>query len=756
MYANNKNSENYIIELYNRIKPDKFIIIIISIIFFFLGKIYLYFIIETYESYAIIKVRIEDYEGADLLRKNLSKTNTGTIKQEMALLKTYQINKVALEKINFQIQYFKDKHYKKIELYKNIPIKINSLENINKNYIGQLLTLEVKDNGFQLYSDKLPSTIIYTFSEKVKTPFFSIEIEKIENFKKLYIKFNGANRLIFESYIQGNLDITEVTEGANLLKINYTDSIQERANDYTNALVNAYIEKSIKKKENTNNKILSFLIEELKRAKEKLKESEGKLQRYKTSNSINPSIKLQDSFEKLSNIDLELAEFKLKEKLIKNLLAFIRNNRYLNAIGPTLIEFNDQSTIKLSDLLQTLLEEEDELSDKFTDKYLDLITIRKKIKRIKAQILQNIQNLEATLIFKRKDMLKQKLKYEKILKTLPSKEKDLISFQSEYEADLKMYTYLLGRKSENELIKVATVSDYEIVDAAYGSNIPVRPKRLVILILAGLMGLVMGVIFSLLRSQFIHKIYNKKDIERLTNIPFYGMIPIYKEYTLFTVSIKEAYHKLATNLLFSNKEEGNIVLITSYEKGEGKTTTIASLAAVFNNLGIKTILIDFNLREPALHNYFGMEHQHSGISTFLSNRDNIGNIIFSTNYPNLDIITSGPTAPNPIELTISPKLPELLAILQKRYSYIIIDTNCYKDAHETLHLMKYADVNLVMFRENFSKKMAVDEMGEIMKQKGIKNIGLVYKYVPKDEIKLNEYELIQASILKPKKTVKLI
>jgi capsular exopolysaccharide synthesis family protein len=320
-----------------------------------------------------------------------------------------------------------------------------------------------------------------------------------------------------------------------------------------------------------------------------------------------------------------------------------------------------------------------------------------------------------------------------------------------------MYTYLSERKSENELIKVATVSDYEMIDTAYGSNIPVRPKRLVVLILAGLIGFSIGVFLALLRSQLIYKIYNKKDIEALTTIPFYGMIPLYKEYTLFTISIKEAYHKLATNLLFFNKEEeGNIVLITSHEKGEGKTTTITSLAAVLNNLGLKTILIDFNLREPALHNYFGIEHQYSGISTFLSNRDNIGNIIFSTNYPNLDIITSGPTAPNPIELTISPKLPELLKILKERYAYIIIDTNCYKDAHETLHLMKYADTNLVVFRENFSKKMAIDEMEELMKQKGIKNMGVVYKYVPKDEVKLNEYELLEASKLKPQKPIKLI
>jgi len=737
--------ENYLIELYKKIYPYRFSIIIISILFFLLGKVYLYFKPSIYESYAIVKVKAkqQEYHGIDILRENLSLTNTTNIEEELALLKTYQINKKALEKINFQVQYFKKERYKKVEIYKDSPIRLRNIQNINSLYIGNFLTIEMAKNGFKLYSKKLHNNAIYPFDRTVKTPFFSVEINKLKKFKKLFIRYNGDNRSIFESFIQPSLDVTQVNEQTNLLKINYMDNIQERANDYVNALVQAYIERSIKSKEHTNNKILNFLTEELVTAKKKLDASASKLQKYKTANSIDPQTKSQDSFRKLSNIELELAKMDLQEKLIKNSLIFIKKGKNLNAISPTLIELNEQSTIQLINSLQALEERRDDLRSEYTDKYPELKKVIKQIKRTKNKILQNIKSLKHKITLKRKSLSEEKSKYEKTLTTLPTKEKDLVYLQQDYDLNLKTYNYLLERKAENEFIKVATASDYEKIDSAYGSNIPVRPKRFVFLFLATLAGLAFGIMIALLRSRLISKIESKKEISCLTNIPFYAKIPLYEKDTPFTIEIKEGYHKLTSNLQFHKKEkEGNIVLIGSYTQGEGKTTTLVNLAASLNNLGLRTILVDFNFKEPALHTYFGLGEQYSGISTFLSQRDNLGNIIYTTNYPNLDLIVAGPIPPNPTELLLSPNLDSLFMFLKEKYDYIIIDTYGYGDGEEMLNLMKYADTNLIIIRENFSKKRAIEEIESIKIEKNIKNLGIVYKYKSKNNKKLKKYEIL--------------
>ncbi len=745
-------NESYIIELTKTILPYKWSIFIITIITILLTKFYLYFIPSTYESYAIIKVKINNQnqtQTKDLLRNSLNTANTVGIKQEMLTLKTFKINEKALENVDFSIQYYEKRDYKLNELYGNVPIELKLNKKVNSIILQKEITLQPKKNGFTLATKLLGETEVYPFNQKINTPYFSGIITKNHPFTQpIYIVLNGDNRTIYQNIITKRLSVKQIDLEANLIKISFQDNIPQRANAYLNALIQSYITDSLSKKDNTNNKVLSFLDIQLNNIKEKLEISENKLEKYKLLNSVEPTVKVKDSFKKLSAIDLDLSELTLKEKLAQNLITFVRNNRNLDAIGPTLLEFNDQATIKFIDTLEQLQQEEDELSIEFTEKYPKLINIRKKIKRIKKKVLLNVQNLKSTLISKRKNLEQQKEKYEAILKKLPQKEKKLISFKRDYEVNSRMYTYLLEKKSENELIKVASVSDYEIIDSAYTPPDPIKPKRLILLIVATVIGFILSIFISLLRALIIDKVATKKDIKLMTKLPIYGIIPLYDNDMFSTLKLKEAYHQLATNLQFSKKENsGSIILISSHAQGEGKTTTVVNLAGVFQNSGYKTIVIDFNMHSPSLHRHFGIEQQYTGISTYLSQRDNIGNIVFSTNFPNLDIIPAGPIPPNPAELILSKRLIILFETLQQKYDYIIIDTSAYNLALESLYLMKFTSLNLIVIREKMSKKSTIVELEKIIQEKNLQNIGLVLKSIFKKNKKAQNNLLLNTPTL---------
>jgi len=738
------NHENYIIELFKTALPYKWSIAFITLILVLLTYVFLYFIPSTYQSNAIIKVKTNNQlQSTDLLRDSLNNSNIAGIKQEILNLQTFKINNEVLKEVDFSIQYFQKEKYKMVQRYKDSPITITLNEEIPFNLVNKKITLTPKGNGFVLSHQDLGESNVYPFNEEIQSPYFTGKVVKKFDFSQpIYLFFNGNNRYIYEKIILKKIQVSQIDPEANLLQISFQDTIPERANAYVNTLIKIYMKQSLQKKDQTNTKVLSFLDIQLKSIKKKLEKSENELEEYKTLNRVEPNVQVQDSFEKLSTIDLELSELALKEKLAKNLVTFVRNNRNLNAIGPTLLEFNDQSTIKFVDTLERLQEEEDELRVEFTDQYPELISVKKKIKKIKNKILLNIKNLKSTLISKRKNLEQQKSQYEKTLKELPQKEKKLISFQRDYEVNSKMYTYLLEKKSENELIKVASSSDYEIVDQAYTSTIPVKPKRLLLLIAAMIVGFFLALFVSLIRAFFIDKIAKHKDIQLMTKLPVYGVIPLYVNPLFSTSTIKEAYHKLATNLQFSKKEnEGSIILLTSQKKGEGKTATAVNLAGVFQNAQYKTIVIDLNMREPALHGHFGIEQQYAGVSTYLSQRDNMGNIIFSTNYKNLDIISAGPVPPNPYELVLSNRLPELFETLKKRYDYIFVDTASYDMAQETLYLIQFANINLIVLREKVSKKSTLIELEKIIQEKNLTNIGLVLQSVVKNQ-KQNEKDLL--------------
>lgn len=743
------NPENYIVELIKTVLPYKWSIIIITILTILLAKFYLYFIPSTYESYAIIKVKINNQtQTKDFLRNSINNTSTVGIKQEMISLQTFNINKKALDQVDFSVQYFQKKDYRLIELYQDSPLNLKLKTEVNQYNLHKKIKITVKDAGFTLSTEEFGESKIYTFNTEIKTPYFTGVLTKKSQFTDpIYLILNGNNRNIYEDIISNNLDIQQIDLDANLIKVSFKDTIPKRANAYVNALVKIYMTESLYKKDNTNNKVLSFLDLQLESIKVKLEKSENELEEYKTLNSVEPTIKLKDSFEKLSAIDLDLSELVLKEKLAQNLIRFVKNNKNLDAIGPTLLEFNDQATIKFIDTLEVLQEEDDELSLEFTDQYPKLISVKKRIKKIKNKILLNIKNLKSTLITKRKNLEQQKEKYEQILKELPQKEKKLISFQRDYQVNSKMYTYLLEKKSENELIRVASVSDYEIMDQAYTPTRPIKPRRSVVLIIAAITGFILAIVLSLLRALLIDKVATKKDIKLMTKLPIYGIIPLYKNAMFSTVKLKEAYHQLASNLQFTKKDNvGSIILFSSHSQGEGKTTTVVNLAGVFQNSGYKTIVIDLNMRAPSLHGHFGIEQQYSGISTYLSQRDNIGNIIFSTNFENLDIIPAGPIPPNPSELILSKRLTDLFETLKQKYNYIIIDTSAYDSALETQYLMQFSTMNLIILREKMSKKSTIVELEKIIQEKNLKNIGLVLKSIIKED-KNKQNELLPNSTI---------
>ena len=750
-------NESYIIELFKSILPYKWSIIFFTIIAVILAKFYLYFIPSTYESYAIIKVKSNHNapQTNDLLRNSLNNISSVGVKQEIVSLQTFKSNKKTIEKINFTVQYFQKVDYKTIELYDDLPIQLTLQKIPNSKILGKKIKLKLKENGFTLQVKEKAESPLYPFDKEVKTLYFTGTLNKLKPFSKpLYLVFNGNKRQIYEYIVKSRLKAEQIDQGANLIRISFQDTIPKRANRYVNLLIEDYILQSVEKKETTNKKVLSFLDQQLANIKTKLEKSESELERYKSVNSVEPSVKSRESFDKLSVLDLELSELALKEKLANNLVRFIQSSKNLDAIGPTLLEFNDNATIKFIDSLGELQERADELSLEYTENYPELIKLRKRIKRIKYKILLNVKNLNSTLVSKRQNLEAQKSKYELILKELPQKEKKLVHFQRDYEVNAKMYTYLLEKKSENELIKVAAVSNYEIVDKAYSSPRPIKPKRLVFLIVAAIIGFMFGLFLALLRANIkkakapLHKEEEKsssnKELTIASNkLPIYGIIPLYENNNFSTVKLKEAYHQIATNIEFSKKQgEGHITLISSAIEGEGKTTTVVNLAGVFQNLQHKTLVIDFNMRRPSLHGHFGIEQQYSGMSTYLSQRDNIGNIIFSTNYENLDIIPAGPIPPNPSELILSPRLGELFEVLKNKYDYIIIDTANYSKALETLYLMKFTNINLVVLRENFSKETSIGNLESIIAEKNLENVGMVLKSIAKENQSSTPEELL--------------
>lgn len=743
-------------DLFKIIYSYKILITFITLVALFLSSVYLFFKPSVYSTHAIIELKTQNAKnrqiaGDDFLQTALT-THNEEIEKEIEILRTFNVNQKVLEKINLKTQFFVQEPYKKSEIFINIPINIDSIKILDKEIIGKMFVLIPEEDGFYLefehsLRDKITAFVVnkklkkfkvrekIAYNTLVKTEFLELKISKLNSFNhKIYFRINGTKQEIYENIVKNKLHVEQLNKNASLVKIVYEDTIPQRATNYVNTLVKVFLERGRTNKSKQNNQILEFMETRLKETKMKLDKSEKLLENYTIKNKIiEPSLEAGTLRKELSNIEIQLYENLLKENLIDNVLTFIRQNMQLDAVAPTLAEFNDNATLNLVTELQRAQLEAQTLEAKYTDNYPELASVHARIHSLEKKILLNIKNLKSTINNKVKTLKGLKATYEKKLLILPQKEKRLIDLQRDYDVNSKMYDYLLNKKEEKEIIKAATVSDYDIIEYSYIPNQPIKPRKPLILLVSIMIGLILGVLLSLLHNNVRSLIKRKEDIYNNTFLDLHSIVPFVKneqhEVDVFNhpqSSFSESFRKLRTDLQFISSDEGSkVILVTSTVLNEGKTTLVANLGAIFQLSGFKSIMIDLDLHQPDLHNFYDIDYQ-VGMSSYLSGEANISDVIFSTEYPNLDIIPVGSLPSNPSELILTSRLPRLFEKLRENYDYIFIDTTSVGTLTDTINIMKYADVNLFVLRKDYAKRSFITRLEKIMEKYNLKNIGLVF------------------------------
>jgi len=730
----------------------KWSIFFITILSATLSATFLYFKPSIYESYAIIKVKPNiKTTSEDLINNTVSTTKSKDVTEEISLLKTFNVNNPPLNKVYFGVQYFIEKNYKIVELYRKIPIDIKNIEILNSDILGRRLTLIPHKNGYSIqyinsYKEqiqhklfhkklfKFDSDTIFPYNKQIRHKYFTLFIEKKSSFNQpIHFIIQGTNRDIFEKIIKNNLSIRQLEKDTSLIKISYTDTIAARAQLYVNALTDSFIAHSINNKNKQNDKTLKFILKELKEIKDELSTSEQQLEAYQVSRSIvKPSVQATFFIKKLSDIEIQLSENNLKKKLIVNLINFVENNYNLETIAPSLSKLSDENTLRLIRKLQDNQLLEEELSVDYTNEYPKLKSLRKQIQNIRGKIAFNFKSLETNIEYQNSNLIERKTRYENDLKKLPSQQRHLVNIKRNYEVKSRMYEYLLKKEAENKIIQFATFSDYQIIDHAYTSKEPIKNKKSLILILSIILGFILASLLAFIRNYFNRDIQSQQDIEKLTTLPIYGSIPFQKQKkhelkvnTDDKSPFTESFRTLRTNLQFIKKEGiTTTILITSTIASEGKTTISANLAAILAKAHYNTLLINLDIRKPTLHKFFSLNND-AGITNYLNGQCSIEDIISKTEFGNLDIITSGPIPQNPSELILSKKLSSLLENLKTKYDYIIIDTAPIGIVTDTKNLMQYSDLNLMILKEDYAKKEFIVTLEQMIEKHNFKNIGLL-------------------------------
>lgn len=318
-----------------------------------------------------------------------------------------------------------------------------------------------------------------------------------------------------------------------------------------------------------------------------------------------------------------------------------------------------------------------------------------------------------------------------------------IALQSELQTRLDQhrsnYESLLRSLEEVRLAESQTSDFLSIVEPAAPSSEPVRPRVLLnVLMVAILAGLAtLGVAF--LVELFDNSVRSRDDVEQLAGLPPVAAVgriggvglPSKLVAARATGSAAaEAYNMLRTNLEFAQVDRPiSTLLVTSPGQNEGKSTTAANLAIAIARTDRRVVLVDLDLRQPSLHQFFKVNNQR-GVTTALLHPDQaVSEYLLPTGVENLSLIPSGPLPSNPAELLGSRRIAELIEELKGEADMVIFDSSPALAVADATLIAHRCDATLLVARAGATRVEALRRVRDQLAGAGVRLLGVVLNRV---------------------------
>lgn len=733
----------------------KYVIILSTIIVTIFAAFFAYLQPDIYKTETRIALERDKGKNNDLIEAALSGGGIeNSSDDEIALLTSSMMIKKSLDKLDIGTRYFFENKLKTIEMYKQSPFVVNVLSMEDRMYGKKIFIVNIDEKHFRLeirkppltfkgikkslFSNPKPPIIFsqeYEYGQEIITSWFKIKVQKLSDLiKKEYYFTYVPNKGMF-SLIYFNMSAGFISKDSSILEIVFEDTVPLRAQEIVNAVAETYLEDQAEQKNKATLKTLKFLDGELSVLNKALSQSAGKLKTFKQTNSTAMLDKAaENTSTRMTQVEVELRQLEFERSVLENLKAYMVEGKDLANITLSNTELSNQTLIDSINKFHELNEERRKLLAAFTEFHPDVIKtvdeiniIKKKIKYI---IESSLSRLEQRKVFlnKEHDDLQQSMQ------ALPQQESNLADLTRNFAVNEKIYSFLLEKRAETEMFLSSKSQNVRVLDKASVPGKPKGPNREMMILTGAVFGFLLGASIAFMLYFRDDTIKTMEEVERIVDIPFFGLIPYLKE-KKYTLAYEEAFRTLRTNLEFVKIDKSSkTILVASAISGEGKSTTIKNLAQMLVKLNRKVIVLDFDLRRPSMHKYFMGINNNTGLSLIISGQAGLQDSIQKTK-DNISVISAGPIPPNPSELIMSEEAKFLLKTLSSSYDYVLIDSPPYSIVTDAAILMKASDITLFSIMAEYTNRSSVKELKKIIEKYDVKSAGIIY-----NGIKLNKKE----------------
>ena len=529
---------------------------------------------------------------------------------------------------------------------------------------------------------------------------------------------NEATDIFLKNFRVGPIGRSQV------LKATFTSQSPELASEILNVLVSLYLETQMENRVAVPAKVGDFMKGELNRLQVKVREANEAAERYRNQAKLQQGIvQGREALlytQELSEANNQLITVQIKRQEAEARLSEIKANP--NSFTDVLASAPIQ---QVRQQLSVLKENRSQLMATYGPAYPQLRQIESSIadaeRRLNAEVAKVVRSIasDVAVLTEREAQLEQSVANMKAqMLNAGNARVTLASLEQEAEVNRSILSTFLTQYNQLTAQRSLQIADSYVLARADIPTQPSFPPLLPFVGLAIMVSLALSVVWALLLERTGETIRSSQEVQPLLTVRPLGVIPrvetttalltqvIDGPQTQFTESIRSVLSRL-----MAPRNLGRAVLVTSAQSREGRTSLAIALARLAALSGQRAILVDCDLRRPALHTAFGAK-MGPGLTDLLQNGLEPGKAIRRDTLTPLDYITVGQLAPHAANLLCLPEMAELLAKLRTQYDLLILDSPPSATVADTSFIAQMADECLFVVSWNKTPWRLVREQME--------------------------------------------
>jgi succinoglycan biosynthesis transport protein ExoP len=549
-----------------------------------------------------------------------------------------------------------------------------------------------------------------------------------------------AERRAVIGFIRGGLSVAVIT-GTSLVEIHYRNVDPRFSAAVVNRIVATYSDEDLHSRYERTMHVSGWLQTQLENLQSEAKDAQQQLVDYQKAHNIvgteNSNLTIQTLEQLSSSVDNAEADRIMKEARLRD----------FDSMSPNLVAVmgDNPSVAALHNQLETLETQQAQLNAKYGPRHPKILDIQTQMKKLQSQIDSEVALARRQIrdeyegAFGAEQSLRQRLgQQEEAAYKLNEGAAQYAILRNQAELTSDLYDTLQMRLKEATVMAGLSATKITVVDAAQVPDLPVGPRKALILGVGLLGGLLGGCVLAFLIESIDDRLQTSDEVESVAMLPSLAAIPHFHSETdknkrrngsgtnegdLGTSQLSpqlvavrdpksvsaEAYRNLRSSLLLSSIDNPpRTIVVTSPFPGEGKTTTAINVAIVLAQRGERVLLVDADLRLGKLAAIFGLSGSNAGLSTVLVEPDIHREIpVPLPELPTLHVLPTGPRPPNPAEMLSSIRMGEQLRQWSQEYDRIVLDTSPLLAVSDTQSMAVFADSVLLVTRARMTRKRAL-------------------------------------------------